>query len=70
MKELKPKHSSPVMERGRSAQRSRERRDRAWLTFHLQNKDINGAIIKFFVKMRMILMHVKALEQWLAPNKY
>lgn len=64
MKELKPKHSSPVMERGKSAQRSREMRDCAWLTFHMQNKDENYAIVKFFCEDMNDINACKGISGW------
>lgn len=45
MKELEPKYSSPTLVRGKECLKIKEKENSAWLTFHLHNRDDNGAII-------------------------
>lgn len=67
MKELEPEYSYPITVRGRSAPRSRKKRTMYDLLFIY----IIGMIMvpSSFVKMQVILMHIRPLEWWLASNK-
>lgn len=67
MKELETKYSSQITVRRRSAPKSREKRTVHGLLFIY----IIGMIMvpSSFVKMRVILMHIKPLEWWPASNK-